>query len=62
MSKISSEREKKSILKYDYQKFSEKIDELNTIFNEIDNELKSIKDKENLLLKGEDSKGKVKKK
>ena len=62
VSKISSEREKKSILKYDYQKFSEKIDELNTIFNEIDNELKSIKDKENLLLKGEDSKGKSEKK
>ena len=54
IARISSEREKNSIFKYDSEKFNEKINELNVVHNDINNELKSIKDKESLLLKSED--------
>lgn len=60
-SDLSSEREKNSILKYDCEKFKEKINELNKISVGINKELKLIKDKEDLLLKSEDSKGKSEK-
>ena len=60
--KLSSNREKNSILKYDAEKFNEKINELNLTYKEINNELKSIKNKEDLLSKSEDSKGKSEKK
>ena len=62
ISKISSEREKNSILKYDDEKFKEKINELNNLYKNINEELKSIKNKEDLLLKSDDSKGKSEKK
>ncbi|MBD22207.1 MAG: hypothetical protein CL572_00880 [Alphaproteobacteria bacterium] len=62
IAKLSSEKEKNSILKYDTEKFNEKINELNKTYKEIKDELKSIKNKEDLLLKSEDSKGKSEKK
>ena len=62
ISKISSEREKNSILKYDADKFHEKINELNNLYKDTTEELKSIKNKEDLLLKSDDSKGKSEKK
>ena len=62
ISKISSEKEKNSILKYDAEKFHEKINELNNLYKDTTEELKSIKNKEDLLLKSDDSKGKSEKK
>ena len=60
--KLSSEKEKYSILNYDTQKFNEKITELKSSRNNINNDLKMIKNKEDLLLKSDDSKGKSEKK
>ena len=60
--KLSSEKEKYSILNYDTQKFNEKITELKSSRNNINNDLKMIKNKEDLLLKSDDSKGKIEKK
>ena len=62
ISKISSEKEKNSILKYDAEKFHEKINELNNLYKDTTEKLKSIKNKEDLLLKSDDSKGKSEKK
>ena len=56
--KLSSEKEKYSILNYDTQKFNEKITELKSSRNNINNDLKMIKNKEDLLLKSDDSKRK----
>ena len=62
ISKISTEREKNSILKYDADKFHEKINELNNLYKDTTEKLKSIKNKEDLLLKSDDSREKVKRK
>ena len=59
--KLSSNREKNSILKYDAEKFNEKINELNLTYKEINNELKSIKNKEDLFRRVKIQKEKVKK-
>ena len=60
--KLSSEKEKYSILNYDTEKINEKITELKSSRNNINNDLKMIKNKEDLLLKSDDSKGKSEKK
>ena len=62
ITEISSEREKNAILKYDAEKFNEKINELNNFHGDINEKLKSIKNKEDLLLKSDDSKGRNEKK
>ena len=62
ITEISSEREKNAILKYDAEKFNEKINELNYFHGDINEKLKSIKNKEDLLLKSDDSKGRNEKK
>ena len=59
--KLSSEKEKYSMFKMITQKFNEKITELKSSRNNINNDLKMIKNKEDLLLKSDDSKGKSEK-
>ena len=45
-----------------FDKFNEKINELNNFHGDINEKLKSIKNKEDLLLKSDDSKGRNEKK